>query len=107
MLRSKTQVSSLSSHFTMPIERVYQGESLSAEQLAMIEPFSIGFHAANRAHVSPGDKVIVLGAGPIGIFALLSAKLKGASVWIADILPSRLEVAQQMGADGTILLTEI
>ena len=94
-------------YLTMPIERVYPGESLSAEQLAMIEPFSIGFHAANRAQVSPGDKVLVLGAGAIGIFALLSAKLKGASVWIADILPPRLEVAQQMGADGVILLTEV
>ena len=73
----------------------------------MIEPFSIGFHAVTRAQVSPGDKVLVLGAGAIGIFALLSAKLKGASVWIADILPSRLEVAQQMGADGAILLTEV
>ena len=73
----------------------------------MIEPFSIGFHAVTRSHVSPGDKVLVLGAGAIGIFAMLSAKLKGASVWIADILPSRLEVAKQMGADGAILLTEV
>ncbi|HEX8510141.1 MAG TPA: zinc-binding alcohol dehydrogenase family protein [Propionibacteriaceae bacterium] len=94
-------------YFTLPIERVYPGESLSAEQLAMIEPFSIGFHAATQAKVSPGDRVLVLGAGAIGIFALLSAKLMGASVWIADILPSRLEVAQKMGADGTILLTEV
>ena len=94
-------------YFTLPIDRIYQGESLTAEQLAMIEPFSIGFHAANQAHISPGDRVLVLGAGAIGIFALLSAKLKGASVWIADILPARLDVAQQMGADGVILLTEV
>ena len=92
---------------TMPIERIYPGASLSAEQLAMIEPFSIGFHAANQARVMPGDRVLVLGAGAIGIFALLSATLLGASVWIADILPSRLEVAQKMGAEGTILLTEV
>ena len=94
-------------YLTLPIERVYPGESLSAQQLAMIEPFSIGFHAATRARVAPGDRVLVLGAGAIGIFALLSAKLLGASVWIADILPARLEIAQRMGADGTILLTEV
>jgi threonine dehydrogenase-like Zn-dependent dehydrogenase len=94
-------------YITLPIERVYPGESLSAQQLAMIEPFSIGFHAATQARVAPGDRVLVLGAGAIGIFALLSAKLLGASVWIADILPSRLEIAQRMGADGTILLTEV
>ncbi|HEX8487070.1 MAG TPA: zinc-binding alcohol dehydrogenase family protein [Propionibacteriaceae bacterium] len=94
-------------YLTLPIERVYPGESLSAQQLAMIEPFSIGFHAATQARVAPGDRVLVLGAGAIGIFALLSAKLLGASVWIADILPSRLEIAQRMGADGTILLTEV
>lgn len=92
---------------TMPIERIYSGGSLDAQQLAMIEPFSIGYHAANRADIQPGENVLVLGAGAIGIFAMLSAILKGANVWIGDVLASRLAVASSLGAQGTLDLTTI
>lgn len=85
-----------------PIERIYPGKGLSAEELALIEPFSIGYHAVSRAVIKPTDKVLVVGAGPIGLFALLSAKLKGAQVYIADILDGRLEIAKKFGADGVI-----
>ena len=94
-------------YITMPIERIYPGRDLDAQQLAMIEPFSIGFHAANRARITAEDKVLVLGAGAIGIFAMLSARVKGAQVWIADLLDSRLEVARSLGAAGTINLGQV
>lgn len=94
-------------YITMPIGRIYPGRDLDAQQLAMIEPFSIGFHAANRARITPQDKVLVLGAGAIGIFAMLSARVKGAKVWIADLLDSRLEVARSLGAESTINLGEV
>ncbi len=94
-------------YITMPIPRIYSGGSLNAKQLAMIEPFSIGYHAANRARIAPGDNVLVLGAGAIGIFAMLSAILKGGRVWIADILASRLAVAGGLGAEGTLDLSTI
>ncbi len=89
-------------YVAMPIERIYPGKGLSAEELALIEPFSIGYHAVSRATIKPTDKVLVMGAGPIGLFALISAKLKGASVYIADILDGRLEIAKEFGADGVI-----
>lgn len=94
-------------YFTMPIERIYPGRSLTGEQLAMIEPFSIGYHAANRARITPDDKVLVLGAGAIGIFAMLSGIVKGARVWIADLIDSRLEVAGSLGAAGTLNLGSV
>ncbi|MHB1151359.1 MAG: zinc-binding dehydrogenase, partial [Eubacteriales bacterium] len=52
--------------------------------------------------IKKDDRVLVIGAGPIGLFALISVKLKGAKVWAADILEGRLEMARQYGADGTI-----
>lgn len=94
-------------YLAMPIERIYPGKSLDGQQLAMIEPFSIGFHAANRAKITPDDNVLVLGAGAIGIFAMLSAKVKGAKVWIADLLESRLTVASGLGAEGTLNLKNV
>jgi len=93
---------SFAEYITMPIERVVDGRGLSAKLLAMIEPFSIGYHAINRAEIKKGDKVLVLGAGPIGIFAALSAKIKGAEVYVTDILDKRLEMAKMLGADGVI-----
>ena len=57
---------------------------------------------SNRASVKPGDKVLVVGAGPIGLFALIAAKAQGAEVYVADLLDGRLEKALHFGADGVI-----
>lgn len=89
-------------YVAMPVKRIYVGHGLSAEQLALIEPFSIGWHALSRCEVKPGDKVLVVGAGPIGLFALISAKRLGAEVHSADLLDGRLEKAKHFGAAGTV-----
>jgi len=87
---------------TMPLERIYDGKGLSAKELALVEPFTISYHALHRAKVNPGDKVLVVGAGPIGLFALIAAKALGAEVYVADILEGRLEKALHFGAAGVI-----
>ncbi|MCR5671694.1 MAG: zinc-binding alcohol dehydrogenase family protein [Butyrivibrio sp.] len=89
-------------YIVMPIERIYKGKNLSAKELALVEPFTIGWHALNRTEVKPSDKVLVVGAGPIGLFATISAVAKGAEVYVADILDGRLEKAMHFGAKGVI-----
>lgn len=89
-------------YMTMPIERIYDGKGLSAQILALIEPFSISYHASKRGRIRAGDHVLVMGAGPIGTFAMISAKLWGATVYIADVLENRLSLAKKLGADGII-----
>lgn len=89
-------------YVAMPIERIYDGKGLSAQKLALVEPFTISYHALNRAKVKKGDKVLVVGAGPIGLFALISAVEKGAEVYVADILDGRLKKALDFGAKGVI-----
>ncbi|MBO4400108.1 MAG: zinc-binding alcohol dehydrogenase family protein [Lachnospiraceae bacterium] len=89
-------------YITMPVERIYNGQGLSAKELALVEPFTISYHALHRAPVKPGDSVLIVGAGPIGLFALIAAKAQGARVYVADILPGRLEKALHFGADGVI-----
>lgn len=89
-------------YVSMPVERIYGGNGLSAKQLALVEPFTISYHAVNRGNVQAGEKVLVVGAGPIGLFALISAISKGAEVYAADILDGRLEKALDFGAKGVI-----
>ena len=89
-------------YIVMPIERIYDGKGLSAKELALVEPFTISYHALHRAQINPGDKVLVVGAGPIGLFALIAAKAQGAEVYVADILDGRLDKAMHFGATGVI-----
>ncbi|WP_319558985.1 zinc-binding alcohol dehydrogenase family protein [Marispirochaeta sp.] len=89
--------------FVMPIERIYDGKGLPAKTLALIEPLCISFHGTRRASIKPGEKVLVIGSGTIGILAALSAKYFGAEVYVSDIAAERLKHAETLGVDGTIL----
>jgi threonine dehydrogenase-like Zn-dependent dehydrogenase len=93
---------SFSEYIAMPVERIYHGKGLTAKQLALIEPFSISQHAVSRAVIKPTDKVLVVGAGPIGLFALLAVKQKCDKIAVADLLDSRLALAKEYGADTVI-----
>lgn len=90
-------------YITMPIERVYDGKGMDAKTLAAIEPFCISYHGVSRANVKEGDKVLVVGAGTIGVLAAIAAKAKGASVYISDVSAGKLEMAKDFGVDGTLL----
>lgn len=89
-------------YITMPVERIIPGKGLTAQQLALIEPFSISQHALSRCEIRPGDNLLIVGAGPIGLFALLAAKAKGAVVTVCDMLDGRLAKARKLGADHTV-----
>ncbi len=93
---------SFQTFITMPVERIIPGKGLSAMQLALIEPFSISAHALSRAEIKAGDRLLIMGAGPIGLFALLRAKSLGARVVVADLLENRLRLAAEYGADMVV-----
>jgi L-iditol 2-dehydrogenase len=78
-------------------------DELSFVHAALLEPASIGTHAANRAPISNDDTVVVIGAGTIGLFILQAARLRGAAKVIAvDINEFRLDLAKKLGADKLI-----
>ena len=89
-------------YIAMPVERIYPGMGLSAQELALIEPFSISQHAISRAEIKSTDDVLIIGAGPIGLFALLAARQKCKRVAVADILDNRLALAKEYGADAVV-----
>ena len=70
---------------------------------ALNEPMAVARHAVNRVDPKPGDKVVIFGAGPIGLGAAIGFKSLGVShVVVVDIIPSRLEKALAIGADAVI-----
>ena len=82
-----------SEYITMPIERIYDGKGLPAKTLALIEPFCISYHGVSRANIKPGDKVLVVGAGTIGVLASIAAKAKGGEVYISDVAEKKMNYA--------------
>lgn len=90
-------------YISMPIERLVDGKNIDPRELALIEPFCIGYHAVKNANVKKGNKVLVIGAGAIGVFAGISAKLMGAEVYLSDISEEKLKIAKEFGFEGTIL----
>ena len=79
------------------IHRVPAG--LSTVTAAFAEPLAIGVQACRRGEVSSGEEILVLGCGPIGLALIEVARSRGAHVVAADLMPSRLETARQLGAE--------
>lgn len=76
-------------------------DDLPTEEGALAEPLSVALHAANRGGVKPGDKVLILGAGPIGLLVAFWARRLGASaVIVADLTRHQEERAAAVGATG-------
>lgn len=92
------------------IENAVRGTSLEVipahipwEVAALNEPMAVARHGVNRCNPKPSDKVVVFGAGPIGLGATLAFKSVGVShVVVADLIPARLDKALQIGADAVI-----
>ena len=80
---------------------------VSLEEGAMIEPFSVGLHAAARAGAGVGQTAVVLGTGPIGLCVVQALKAAGVSDIIAtDVAPVRLQLATKLGANTTVNAAE-
>lgn len=81
----------------VPAGNLYDAEGLDPMQAAMVEFLAIGAHAVRRADMTAQDRVLVTGAGPIGLGAALFARLTGAEVHLMDLSPERLAAAKGLG----------
>ena len=78
-------------------------ENISTKEGALVEPLSVGMHAANQGDVKLGDSVVILGAGCIGLVTLLACKAHGATdITVVDVIPKRLDYAMKLGATRVI-----
>lgn len=78
-------------------------DDLSPERAALCEPLGVGMQAVSRAGVAPGEKVVVFGAGPIGLAAIAALRFRGIDDVISvDLSERRLEIARRLGARETL-----
>lgn len=78
-------------------------DNLSLEEGAMCEPLSVGVYACRRGNVGPEKCVLVIGAGPIGLVTMISARAFGSpKIVVVDVDDQRLAVAKKLGADGIV-----
>ncbi len=78
-------------------------DGVTDEQASLCEPCSVTVHAVRLSQLKLGDTVAVLGAGPIGLFCMQTARAAGASaVFVSEPAPARADAARQLGADAVI-----
>jgi threonine dehydrogenase-like Zn-dependent dehydrogenase len=96
----------LTHRFAIHYSKVFATQTLSLRELVLVEPLSVGYHAANRGRVSEVDTVLVIGCGTIGIGVIAAAARKGATVIVTDIDDIKLATARNFGAQFTINSTQ-
>ncbi|HEY6168241.1 MAG TPA: zinc-binding alcohol dehydrogenase family protein [Verrucomicrobiae bacterium] len=94
----------MTERIVVPSRKLHPANKLTPEQCALVETLAIGCHAVNRGNPQPGEHVLVIGAGPIGLSVIEFAKLSGAKTIVMDLNEQRLEfVRAKMGVPDTIL----
>jgi L-iditol 2-dehydrogenase len=91
-------------YVTVPERILYRlPDKLSFSDAAMLEAVSVAIHAVRVAEVAGGESALVIGAGMIGLLILQAARASGCSrIFVADVDPTRLELARSLGADAVI-----
>lgn len=93
----------MSEFLCVPASNVVPAGDASLDQAAMIEFLAIGAHGVKRGGVTAPDRVLVVGAGPIGMSAIIFAKARGADVTVMDMRRDRLAfTVASLGADRTL-----
>ncbi len=95
----------MTEYLNLPASQLYPANDLSFAQAAMVEFLSIGAHGVRRGEIKPGDKVLVVGAGPIGLGAAIFAQLAGGEVAVLDANAARVAGASALikGVNGFTL----
>ena len=97
----------LRDRFVLRADKLHPSASLTFDQLALVETLAIGCHAVDRSALTRGETCLVIGAGPIGLSAIVFAKLTGARIVALDLSEARLEFARRvMGVDETVVLSD-
>ncbi|MGW2340891.1 NAD(P)-dependent alcohol dehydrogenase [Streptomyces sp. NPDC001661] len=90
----------LTEHIAVPRDFVHPlPAGLDVKLGALVEPLAVAVHAVRRAAVAPGERVLVTGAGPIGVLVAQVAAASGALVTVSDVAPARREFAARLGAE--------
>lgn len=92
----------LGSLLAVPAAKLMRFPDLDLRTLALVEPLSVGFHAAARGRVVAGETVVVIGCGAVGVGAVAGAAARGARVVVVDVDERKLALARRLGAAETV-----
>lgn len=94
----------LTNYITHPEALTYKlPDNVDTMEGALVEPAAVGMHAAMEADVKPGKKIVILGAGCIGLMTLQACRVMGATeIVVVDMIEKRLNMAKKLGAMETI-----
>ncbi|WDF68816.1 zinc-binding alcohol dehydrogenase family protein [Sphingobacterium oryzagri] len=92
----------MAEYIVVPSASLRKEEGLGYDELVLVEPLAIGAHGIQRGGIVPGEFVLVIGAGPIGLGIIALSKIGGAKVIALDVDSARLETAAALGASYTI-----
>lgn len=92
----------LREYLAVPWQKVILADKLGDQELALVEPLSVGFHAVSRGRVRKNESVVVFGCGMIGLGAIIAAVERGAAVIAVDIDNSKLDLALALGVREVI-----
>jgi len=97
----------MAEYLAVPVTNLIAAGSLSLDQAAMVEFLAIGAHGVRRGAIGPEDRVLVVGAGPIGMAAIIFACARGAEVTAMDMRADRLEFCRtQLGVAATVVVSD-
>ncbi|MDQ6815290.1 MAG: zinc-binding alcohol dehydrogenase family protein [Bacteroidota bacterium] len=85
----------MAEYLSVPSYSLLHGQGLSFDELALVEPLAIGAHGVRRAGIQPGEFVLVIGAGPIGLGTMEFARIAGGKVIALDVNAHRLQFCKQ------------
>jgi threonine dehydrogenase-like Zn-dependent dehydrogenase len=91
----------LTEFIVMPREKLYPA-NLTLKELCMVEPLTVGFHAAARGRLIPEDTVAIWGCGGVGLGVVAAASSRRARTICIDVDEEKLELARMAGAQLTI-----
>ncbi len=97
----------MSEYVTVHWKKLIFDELLSHEELMLVEPLTVGFHAVERARVIDSDRILVMGCGLIGLGAVLAAVERDAEVIVVDFDAEKLDLAKSLGASYAINASEV
>jgi 2-desacetyl-2-hydroxyethyl bacteriochlorophyllide A dehydrogenase len=85
----------MSEYISVPVQYLINGNELSFDELALVEPLAIGAHSIRRTAVRQGEFVLVIGAGPIGLGVMEFARIAGGQVIAMDVNEKRLAFCKE------------
>jgi 2-desacetyl-2-hydroxyethyl bacteriochlorophyllide A dehydrogenase len=92
----------LAEQVVVPAAKLLTSPHLSLRDMVLVEPLSVGWHAARRGRVATGDTVVVFGCGMVGLGAIASSAAAGARVVAVDVDDGKLDIGRAAGAVVTI-----